>query len=351
MLASLTLSLALAEGLLRWQRTVELDNFHGLGRYSNLTHHKFSDQPEDFATSIGPLGPCQPGSRRLKLLFLGDSWMLGAPLATGAGQYLAGRLGDHACLELLNGGTSSFSPSLILVQGLLLIERYRPDFVFVNIDETDLMDETLRYREKTIRNEKGEIVQVQGDLADAVWARGLREVEQHSLYLVRLAAKIYHDRIFTPRLQRLAGQRHVTASMILAPQVSAHPRVTHAEPIAYFESVLDEMVRRLAGKLGDPSRLIVSHHPHYLGVEALGPHKQYNDIVAEIVAEACRRRGVRMVCARKKILEIYGADFARYFRWPEDPFSHLKPEGRLRYGAFIGGEVYDQIAAASRTVR
>lgn len=285
----------------------------------------------------------------MKLLFLGDSWVLRGWLAKGAGEYLAGRLGDRACLELLNGGVSSFSPSLILVKGLLLIDKYHPDFVFVNIDETDLMDETLRYRNKTIRNENGEIVRAEGEMADLVWVRGLREIEQYRLYLVRLAMKMYHVGIFTPRLRRLAAveRREATPQLLFGPQLSAHPRETHPEPVAYFESVLDEMVRRLAGKLGDPSRLILSHHPHYLGVEALGPQKKYNDIVADTVAEACRRRGVRFCCARKKILEIYGPDFARFFQWPHDPFSHLTPEGRQRYGAFIGGAVYDRIAEAA----
>ena len=60
----------------------------------------------------------------------------------------------------LNAGTSSYSTLIYIAHAKRLIPKLRPQFVVVNIDETDLGDDYIRYRELVVRNAEGEVVAV-----------------------------------------------------------------------------------------------------------------------------------------------------------------------------------------------
>src|SRR5262249_19858791 len=154
---------------------------------------------------------------------------------------------------------------------------------------------------------------------DSLFREGLLQVEHHPTYIGRLFAKVYHTRVFMPQLQRLTT---ITYESIMGPALSPRPRETHAEELSHFEHALDEFLERLIGAMGGADRILITHHPHYLGMNELGEAKRYNNILSEILTEHCTRHRVSFYEAQSDSRELYGSSFARFFLWPADKFSH-----------------------------
>jgi hypothetical protein len=344
---SVTVTALIIEGALRLQERlgpiVRLANLEIPDNQSNLTHHKVAGHPDDFAAKTTVPVNCPPNPSTVRILFLGDSWVEEGGIQEGVASYAKSRLGPNMCLELYNGGVASFAPSPMLLKGELLIRSIHPDLVIVNVDETDVMDETLRYKDHLIRDKTGRIERVSPERLDSLFREGLLQVEHHRTYIGRLFAKVYHTRVFMPQLQRLTT---ITYESLMGPALSAQPRVTHAEELSYFEHILDEFLERLANAMGGADRVLITHHPHYLGMNELGHAKKYNNILSDILTEHCARQGVPFYEAQSDTPELYGPAFAQFFLWPTDKFSHLTHEGYLRYGYFIGRRAFPSIQTA-----
>jgi hypothetical protein len=344
---SLTAAAFLIEGALRLQERVgpivRLANLDLPDNQSNLTHHKVAGHPDDFAAKTTMPAHCPPDASTVRILFLGDSWVEEGGMTEGLANYAKPRLGPNACLELYNGGVASFAPSLMLVKGRLLIRSLHPDLVVANVDETDVMDETLRYKDHLIRDETGHIARISPERLDSLFREGLLQAESRHTYIGRLVAKVFHTRIFMPQLQRLTT---ITYESLMEPALSPQPRVTHAQELTYFEHILDEFLVGLKTEVGEPDRLLITHHPHYLGMNELGPGKKYNNILSDILSSHCAGYQIPFYEAQSDSRELYGSQFAKYFLWPEDKLSHLTHEGYLRYGYFIGRKYFSGIQAS-----
>jgi hypothetical protein len=346
LVVSMAAAALLIEGTLRLQQrlgpVVRLADLEVPDNQSNLTHHKIAGHPDDFAAKTTVPSNCQPNSSTVRILFLGDSWVEEGGIPEGLANYAKPRLGPNACIELYNGGVASFAPSPMLVKGELLIRSLRPDLVVANIDETDVMDETLRYKDHLIRDENGRIARISPERLDSLFREGLLQVENRHTYIGRLFAKVYHTRVFMPQLEQFTT---ISYELLMGPALSANPRATHAGEIAYFGHILDEFLERLAADMGGPERLLITHHPHYLGMSELGPAKRYNSILSEILNEHCVHHQVAFYEAQSDSRELYGPHFEQYFLWPADKFSHLTHEGYLRYGYFIARKAFPSIQA------
>ena len=211
------------------------------------------------------------------------------------------------------------------------------------------MDESIRYRQSTLRDDDGSIERVVPEFLFLLWLHGRYVIREQPSYLLRWIEKIYFKRVFYPRVANLYAGHSGRPSYdeLLGPQLSLDPRRSHGEEIAYFESVVAEMLERLAEAMGGAKRVLLTHHPHYLHLVEAGDPGRYNTIVSEVLAQQSASRGVAFYEALGEIDEIYEGDFARYFQWPDDPFSHLTQEGNRRYGRFIGRAFGEQIARAA----
>jgi hypothetical protein len=58
------------------------------------------------------------------------------------------------CLKTYNAGYTSYSPSIFVPQARKLLPIVRPDYIVVDVDETDLYDDFARYRKLIVRNER-----------------------------------------------------------------------------------------------------------------------------------------------------------------------------------------------------
>ena len=133
----------------------------------------------------------QAGCRNpISVLFLGDSFMEGYDEKNTLPYHVAKRFRNEQgiCLKVHNAGYTSYSPAIFVPQAKQLLPIVRPDYIVVDVDETDLYDDFARYRELIVRNERGQNVGVKRSPIGHECSVGLMEARKHPLFLMRLAA-------------------------------------------------------------------------------------------------------------------------------------------------------------------
>ncbi len=127
-----------------------------------------------------------------RILMLGDSFTMGKGVeddetfsvlveAELSEQFAAT---DCGMLEVINGGTDSYSPILSAIQLERDLIEFSPDLVVLNLDNSDLIQEQA-YRQQAIRDENGRIVAVP-QAQDSKYEQFLSWVTRN-FYLTRIA--------------------------------------------------------------------------------------------------------------------------------------------------------------------
>ena len=136
----------------------------------------------------------------ISVLFLGDSFMEGFDdsntLPYHVAKYFKTERG--VCLKTYNAGYTSYSPAIFVPQAKKLLPIVRPDYIVVDVDETDLYDDFARYRKLIVRNERGQNVGVKTSPIGHECSIGLMEAREHSLYLMRFVAKLWLSYVRMP---------------------------------------------------------------------------------------------------------------------------------------------------------
>lgn len=323
---------------------IDLDTDSYVKNFSDRVHHTRFGKAEAYTeSSRHPVG-C--AGSPLRVLFLGDSWVEEGSIGRTSSEVAA--LSAGRCVEAINAGVKSYSPTPITIVGAMLIPQVKPDAVVVNIDETDLMDETIRYRRGTTLDAQGLPVAVTVSGPERLWLNGLRELGEIQWFTWRAIAKLYHTQFYVPRAYRLAHPeyRNHDYANLLAPQLSANPGVEFAAEIAYFEQSLERMLTRFEQLGIDRRRVLLTHHPHFLGMPQ---QNRYRPVVSEALARVADRRLVSLFDAanRETMDRLWPTDYPSAFLWPQDQFSHLTTEGYRRFGKAIGPALARVLAAAS----
>ena len=137
------------------------------------------------------------------VLFLGDSFMEGYDdkntLPYHVAKYFKTERG--VCLKTYNAGYTSYSPAIFVPQAKKLLPIVRPDYIVVDVDETDLYDDFARYRKLIVRNERGQNVGVKVSPIGHECSIGLIEARKHPLYLMRLLARLWHSYVHMPSVK------------------------------------------------------------------------------------------------------------------------------------------------------
>ena len=329
------ISLLLAEIFLRIQNFVELEGFRNESPWNEVLHHgtgKF------VVTDYG----ANCNDDKMKILLLGDSWMEDDYLGGTIGQQFANKSGR--CVQTVNGGNSSYSPTLYLLHARQAFNTYGNfDYIIVNIDETDIGDEWLRCRIPTVRDTSGKIVAVPYDHdigAQYLW-NGKLWAENSSLYIIRLIKFAYYYKILVPSFYRFTESPDFYSNLmqyVFAPDAASLYTTEHQ----HFEGRLLEMSSELKSFTSDTSasHVYVTYHPHLRGiVDSVEGGHLYLPIVSEMLARLQEKSGVMVLDARDHFRQIHGKGFPANTYEPDDPFSHLVAGGAVRYGEWIAGKV------------
>jgi hypothetical protein len=106
----------------------------------------------------------EQGGAAFKVLFMGDSFMQGhnaeENIPVDIWNYYRTQQMPREAMCFLNAGYWSYSPLIYIAQFKVLHPKLKPDFVVIDIDETDLGDDFLRYRHLAYRDDQQKVIGV-----------------------------------------------------------------------------------------------------------------------------------------------------------------------------------------------
>jgi len=137
-----------------------------------------------------------------RILMLGDSFTMGKGVEDHQTfSILVEELLNHKqkisgkdAIEVLNGGVDSYSPILSYIQLTRDLKPLEPDMVILNLDVSDLLQETV-YRRQAVFGPDGAIMRVPGSRDTSTFTDKIRGWTERNLYLTRLIL-FYTNKLF-----------------------------------------------------------------------------------------------------------------------------------------------------------
>jgi len=302
---------------------------------------RFYDQ---FGIRINKLGSdCTTDCRGFKILFLGDSFMEGLDDAYTipfcVREYLQHNYAKEFPLVTLNAGCTSYSPSIFIPQAKIVIPLLKPDFVVVDIDETDLGDDTVRYRDLIRRDAEGKIIAVRHSPVHRAFMSGFMEIRKHPLYLMRFILKIYHTRFYMPAyISNYCGKnpRHPVAFSL---DKNASPE-KYAEEITFFENNLTELAETLIDLMGSKDRILFIYHPYLQHLKPDPTGFYWNNFVSDGIKKICDKYGVAFYDFTEDLRKNFKGKPEKYYFVPD---IHFNRRGIKMYGELVAVKILPMI--------
>jgi hypothetical protein len=237
-------------------------------------------------------------------------------------------------LIVLNAGYSSYSPVIFTVQASRLLPLLHPDLVVVDIDETDLYDDTVRYRGLIERDERGKMIAVGRDPGREALVNACARAAQSQSYLVRAIATLwYRFRFAVLDWRERRGPRTFGVAETRASDMSPELQTQMRE----FSTTLDELFATLKEYV-PADRVLVVRHPHqrhlqtgHDGMPAM------NRQVGELVRAAAARNGIAFFDAQDELSTQCSGEPERYYWNTYD--MHFNFDGIRAYGELVGREI------------
>lgn len=371
---SAVVSLAMVEGLLRLQQRMgplvdlEFNNISHIpsdvlnhthaaredwclddsSKYGAYTGYRYSNFYDTNGVRIDPL--CRPASAEqsaYSVLFFGDSFIEGYDLENSVPRHVCkalreGRLRQRA-IHVLNAGTSSYSPTIYIAQAKLLIPALRPDLLVVDIDETDLGDDYLRYRDLAVRDDVARITAVRSTPANRQFTEGFLRIKQahYPLYLFRFWQRFRHAHLDRQTARARADIKGVDPLMYSSDNAEGAAQ-RYAVEIAVFEARVDELLSTASALMGGREKVLVAYHPHLQHLQPDARGRFWNTFVRDTLERVARRSGVAFYDATDDLRQEFGASPQAYY-WPND--MHFNFEGLAAYARHLSTRIEAQLSA------
>ncbi|MBR1226724.1 MULTISPECIES: hypothetical protein [unclassified Bradyrhizobium] len=269
----------------------------------------------------------------VSVLFLGDSFMEGYDdkntLPYHVAKYFKTERGS--CLKTYNAGYTSYSPAIFVPQAKKLLPVLRPDYIVVDVDETDLYDDFARYRGLIVRNERGQNVGVKASPIGRECSLGLMEARKHPLYLMRFAAKLWHSFVHMPAV--VEKNRTDFTLFSYSQDQGADLERKYAEPLLSFRNNLQELAEVLKDYTKDGSRVLFISHPHLQHLKPDAKGRLWNNLVSSSVQKTCVANGFLFFNATEALKKRSGSRPERFYWGGND--MHFSHEGLAEYSAAV----------------
>jgi len=270
----------------------------------------------------------------ISALFLGDSFMEGYDdrntLPYHVAKYFKTERG--VCLKTYNAGFTSYSPAIFVPQAKKLLPIVRPDYIVVDIDETDLYDDFARYRKLIVRNERGQNVGVKVSPIGHECSVGLMEARKYPLYVMRLAAKLWHAYVHMPAVI----EQYRGSDLALFSYSSDHDadlEQKYSQALAAFRQNLQELADVLMAYTGDGSRVLFVFHPHRQHLQADASGRMWNDLVSSSVQKMSAANNFHFFNATETLKARFGPRPENFY-WKKDDM-HYDFNGLAEYSAAV----------------
>jgi len=311
-------------------------------KYGPMTGFRYTSYYDERGVRIDPLCSRDDAPQpSLSILFLGDSFMEGYDLENTVPRHVCRALNDEPGrrrpVRVLNAAMSSYSPSIFIVQAKLLVPVLRPDLVVVDIDETDLGDDYLRYRALVVRDDVARIVAVRSTAANRDFTEGFLRIKEarYPLYVVRLAMRTLHTRL-RPQTHRARAEIAALDPLVYSRDTSADAEQRYSVEIGLFEGRVDELIVTLSELLGDRSKILLTYHPHLQHLQPDADGHVWNRFVSAAIARAAAKRGVSFYDATEDLRRELGARPQDYY-WAND--MHFNFAGLAVYGRLLAARL------------
>lgn len=269
----------------------------------------------------------------ISVLFLGDSFMEGYDekntLPYHVAKYFKTERG--VCLKTYNAGYTSYSPAIFVPQAKKLLPLLRPDYIVVDVDETDLYDDFARYRGLIVRNERGQNVGVRASPIGHECSIGLMGVRKHPLYLMRFVAKLWHSYVHMPAV--IEKYRSDLTLFSYSQDHGADLERKYAEPLLSFRQNLQELAEVLKDYTRDGSRVIFIYHPHLEHLKPDASGRVWNDLVSSSVQKMCAANNFHFFNATETLKQRFGSHPEDLY-WTKDDM-HFSFKGLEEYSAAV----------------
>jgi hypothetical protein len=277
------------------------------------------------------------------VLFLGDSFMEGYDdentLPYHVAKYFKSKRG--VCLKTYNAGFTSYSPAIFVPQAKKLLPIVRPDYIVVDVDETDLYDDFARYRNLIVRNERGQNVGVKVSPIGHECSVGLMQAREHPLYLMRLVAKLWHTYVRMPAvIEKYRGSDLTLFSY--SKDHGADLEQKYSEALATFGQNLQELADVLKDYTKDGSRVLFIFHPHLQHLKPDASGRVWNDLVSSSVQKMCADNNFRFFNSTETLKQRFGSHPEKFY-WGEGDM-HYAFTGLEEYSAAVAGFIDSNMA-------
>ena len=272
----------------------------------------------------------------MRILFMGDSFIEGYDDVNTVPQRAYEWIIGHGSLQrpviILNAAYSSYSPLIFTVQAKRLLPVVRPDFVVVDIDETDIYDDAVRYRDQVVRDEQGRVVAIGRNPERQQLIEGCAEIASLPLQLLRLTGTLYYQL----RLTLLDWRQRRSERLFAVAEIGDRDLPPElVEQMRYFSTTLDELFATLKEHV-PASRILIVRHPHLRHLQKDNSGRPaMNRKVGELVAAAANRNGVAFFDAQDELATQFAGNPERYY-WNVD--MHFDFDGIRAYGELVGRE-------------
>jgi hypothetical protein len=270
----------------------------------------------------------------VSVLFLGDSFMEGFDEKNSLPYHVAKYFKQErgVCLKVYNAGYTSYSPAIFVPQAKKLLPLVRPDYVVVDVDETDLYDDFARYRDLIVRNARGQNVGVKASPIGHECSAGLMEARKHPLYLMRLTAKLWHSHVHMPQV--IKKYRSDFAMFSYSKDFGANLEQKYAEPLASFRQNLQELSGVLKDYTRDGSQVLFLSHPHLQHIKPDAKGRVWNDLVSSSVRKNAEANHFLYFNATPTLKQQFGSKPEEFYGYDDMHFSF---EGLEKYSTAVAG--------------
>jgi lysophospholipase L1-like esterase len=230
-----------------------------------------------------------------KILFLGDSFMEGYDDAHTIPSLLAKLLAkENICIEPFNAGQSSYSPAIFVPQIRILYSIIKPDYIIIDVDETDFYDDNVRYKEFITRDVLGRNIAVKSGSNYRDVISEVNDVRAQNSYIMRLI-KIQFTK-YLKIINSSASQqtREYDAIFELSKLDADSARAKFKDELSFFESNIQEIISALKEYNFDMDHLMFIRHPHLEHLSGGAGRPAFNSLIFEAVKEVAVANSVKI---------------------------------------------------------
>lgn len=280
--------------------------------------------------------------RPIKILFLGDSFMEGYDEAHTLPYIITKSLAkENICIAPFNAGLSSYSPAIFVAQIRILYPVVKPDYIVIDIDETDFYDDNVRYKEFITRDALGRNIAVKSGSGYREVMAEVDGVRAQGSYIVRLINIQFSK--YLKLINSLSAQRTKENDAIfeLSKLDAESARTRFKDQLAFFKSNVGEIISALKEDNFDLDRLIFIRHPHleHLSGGANGP--VFNNVIFEAVKDVAADNNVKIYDSSPDLqISFNGRPELYYFK--ND--MHFNFKGMEAYGQAVSAKLAPLLA-------